>query len=297
MNNQLIKVLNNNIEIKRSNSCTEKLYKKQSAKIHLVFLNFFNSIFYTHNITFILNLNLFYFIKYFNKNIKNIKQISFVNYYFINTNFNAFTNKKKNKKQQVNKYRRFFISSLKKYVLKFFKKNCKMITKFNYSKIFKTWFSRMILNKKNAYIINFNNIYIYCSEILNCISYFLWRISFTYLYKVNKLYKWFNKSLNYQKINIKNFLYKMLGSKNNKKLKKILKFFLFYRDQYNNKFFLQKTFFDNLSQEYIDFFYYIKNKYIKKIINIFDKYTKVNLKFKTYWNFSFKFKTKTKKKK
>ena len=87
MNKEYLNLLKNCINIKCNKSSSkyiQKLYKKKSAKIHLLFLNFFNSIFYFKKLLMLFNLNLFYFINMFYKKFKSIKNISFVNYYFIN---------------------------------------------------------------------------------------------------------------------------------------------------------------------------------------------------------------------
>lgn len=131
MNKEILKI---NIECCSKDNNIPNLYKKKSAKIYLLFFNFFNSIYYFNNLLMNFNLNLFYFFKTFYKNIK-IKIISFVNYYFINTNFNIFTNKKN--KINLNKYRRIFVNSFRRYVLKLFRKTCKMVIKFNTVKMFK----------------------------------------------------------------------------------------------------------------------------------------------------------------
>ena len=84
-----------NIE-RRSNHIHSNLYKKKSAKIYLLFFYLFNSVFCFNKLLMKFNLNLFYFIKTF---YENIQRISYVDFFFINTNFNIFTLKKKYKKK------------------------------------------------------------------------------------------------------------------------------------------------------------------------------------------------------
>ena len=295
MNKEYLNLLKNCINIKCNKSSSkyiQKLYKKKSAKIHLLFLNFFNSIFYFKKLLMLFNLNLFYFINMFYKKFKSIKNISFVNYYFINTNFNIY---KINRKKILIKYRHIFVNQFRRFVSNIFIKTCKMVIKFNFGRRFKLWFTNVI--NKHLNIVNFNNIYLYCNEIYNCIFYFLYRISFIFFIKLKNLYKFFNNILIDQKINIKIFIYNFKKHKSLKYNKKniiiILKFLkIFSHLIYNNhsKNLIKKEFFNIISQEYCAYMFYIKNKYVNKFLYLFDMYKNYNVKIKTYWNFSFFFK-------
>lgn len=51
----------------------------------------------------------------------------------------------------------------------------------------------------------------------------------------------------------------------------------------HNKLFIKKELFNIINQEYFDYMSYIKNKYVKKFIYLYNVYTNNNnIKFKTY---------------